>query len=261
MIQSISAIIASNSAARTIGAPNRPYLDGATLATIAETTRTALNAAGIGRNDRVAIVLPNGPEMAACFIAVAASCTAAPLNPAYKEEEFHFYLSDLGPAALILAQGDATPASAAAARLGIPVILLSPSDGSAGAFALDASALPPATARHPGSATPDDIALILHTSGTTARPKIVPLTNRNLAASAANIARLPRPHPRRHLPQRHAALPHPRPHRRRPPPPCAPAPPSAAPPASTPSSLRRPGCGDVRNPPGTPPSPPCTKPS
>ena len=37
------------------------------------------------------------------------------------------------------------------------------------------------------SAEADDIALLLHTSGTTSRPKIVPLTHANLAASAANI--------------------------------------------------------------------------
>ena len=48
-----------------------------------------------GRNDRVAIVLDNGPEMAACFLACAAGATSAPLNPAYRAEEFEFYLTDL----------------------------------------------------------------------------------------------------------------------------------------------------------------------
>ncbi len=50
---------------------------------------------GIGRGDRVAIVLPNGPEMAASFVAIAAGATTAPLNPAYKRDEFDFYLADL----------------------------------------------------------------------------------------------------------------------------------------------------------------------
>ena len=55
----------------------------------------ALNGMGIGRNDRVAIVLPNGPEMAAAFVAIACGATTAPLNPAYKADEFDFYLADL----------------------------------------------------------------------------------------------------------------------------------------------------------------------
>jgi len=69
---------------------------------LAEQTRHALNGAGISRGDRVGIVLPNGPEMATCFVGVAATCTPAPLNPAYTADEFEFYLSDLQPRAVIL---------------------------------------------------------------------------------------------------------------------------------------------------------------
>ena len=53
-------------------------------------TLAALNARGIGRNDRVAIVLDNGPEMAAAFLCISAGATAAPLNPAYRADEFEF---------------------------------------------------------------------------------------------------------------------------------------------------------------------------
>ena len=114
MATSVWEIVSGNTAVRTVGAPGRDWLDGAGLRGLAETTRAALNGAGIGRGDRVGIVLPNGPDMATCFIAVAACATAAPLNPAYKGEEFEFYLSDLKPRAVILQAGDDGPARGAA---------------------------------------------------------------------------------------------------------------------------------------------------
>ena len=79
-----------------ITAPGRPALTHCGLRALAARTVAALNGMGIGRNDRVAIVLPNGPEMAAAFLAVAAGATTAPLNPAYRADEFEFYLADLG---------------------------------------------------------------------------------------------------------------------------------------------------------------------
>ena len=188
MATSIQGILSVNTAVQAIGAPGRPWLDGAGLRSLAEHTRAVLNRAGIGRGDRIGIVLPNGPEMATCFVAVAATCTAAPLNPAYTADEFDFYLSDLKPRAVVLLEGDATPARDVATRLAIPVIALHPEPGPAGLYRLDTSQLRDAAPRDAGAAGPDDMALVLHTSGTTARPKIVPLTNRNLAASAANVA-------------------------------------------------------------------------
>ena len=186
---SVWQIVCGNQGSNSIGAPGRDWMDAHALKTLVQQTGHALNAAGIGRGDRVATVLANGPEMAACFVATAAFCTAAPLNPAYKAEELEFYLSDLKPAALIMAQGDDGPAREVAARIGLPVIDMIPMAGPAGLFRLDTSCLPAFTAALPGYAHPDDTALVLHTSGTTARPKIVPLTSRNLAASAGNIAR------------------------------------------------------------------------
>ena len=188
MADSVWEIVAGNVSPRAIGAPGRGWMDGTALAALTAEVRDVLNAAGIGRGDRIAIVMPNGPEMAACFLAVASCCTAAPLNPAYKQDEFDFFLADLRPAALIVMDDDEGAACTAAVRLDIPVIGLSPTDGPAGAFTLDASRLPQGRAPRPGPAEPGDIALILHTSGTTARPKIVPLTGANLAASARHIA-------------------------------------------------------------------------
>jgi acyl-CoA synthetase (AMP-forming)/AMP-acid ligase II len=153
----------------------------------AEQTVRSLNSLGIGRNDRVAAVLLNGPEMAAAFLCVSSAVTFAPLNPAYRTHEFEFCLSDLNAKALIVQSGIDSPAIAAAQKHSIPVIeLCSLTDEAAGLFSL--SGEPKASPQHAGLAQAEDIALILYTSGTTAKPKRVPLTHANLLASAANIA-------------------------------------------------------------------------
>ena len=149
-------------------------------------TIAGLNDAGFGRGDRVAIVLPNGPLMATAFLCVAQAATTAPLNPAYTEAEFRLYLEDLGCKALLVQCGDTSPAAAAANALGIEVIELQPdSDSGAGVFALPS--MRSGKAARPGDAGAEDVALVLHTSGTTSRPKIVPLTHANVTASAQHI--------------------------------------------------------------------------
>jgi acyl-CoA synthetase (AMP-forming)/AMP-acid ligase II len=150
-----------------------------------------LAAHGIGPNDRVAIVLDNGPEMAAAFLSIAGAATAAPLNPTYRAEEFEFYLTDLRAKLLVVARGKESPAIDVAEKLGVPIArLVAHPERGAGSFDLDfpsgAAMEAPRSAR---PVTPDDIALVLHTSGTTSRPKIVPLSHRNICASAANIRR------------------------------------------------------------------------
>ena len=148
----------------------------------------ALNGFGVGREDRVAIVLPNGPEMALAFVATAAGATAAPLNPAYRAEEFEFYLSDLRAKALIVERGSQSPAVGVAAKLGITLLELNPQpERGAGAFELASKSVRSGVRAAGGFAQDEDIALILHTSGTTSRPKIVPLSQRNICTSAQNI--------------------------------------------------------------------------
>jgi acyl-CoA synthetase (AMP-forming)/AMP-acid ligase II len=177
--------------ATAISAPGRTPLSFAGLCALVDVTRERLNSLGIGRNDRVAIVLDNGPEMATCYIACACAVTSAPLNPAYRAEEFEFYLTDLRAAALIVASASTTPALDVAIKLGVQVIELTPSvDGPAGGFtlALRAGEAPKsASAALPGPAQPADVSMVLHTSGTTSRPKIVPLSQANLCASANHI--------------------------------------------------------------------------
>jgi acyl-CoA synthetase (AMP-forming)/AMP-acid ligase II len=174
--------------AAALRAPDRSPLSYADLRGLVDSTLARLNELGIGRGDRVAIVLPNGPEMAAAFVAVASGATAAPLNPAYRADEFEFYLTDLRAKALIVERNSSSPAVAVAEKLGLLLLDLIPSAGGAGSFELVARG---AGQRAPsplgGPATADDIALILHTSGTTSRPKIVPLSQRNVCASAVNV--------------------------------------------------------------------------
>jgi oxalate---CoA ligase len=166
------------------GAPPMTY---AALRALVDRTSAKLNELGVGRGDRVAIVLPNGPEMAAAFLCVASAAASAPLNPAYRQDEFEFYLDDLNAKALIVEAGSESPALHAAEKLGVGLITLMPEpEAGAGAFRLCGD--PGHAAARPGPADAHDVALILHTSGTTSRPKIVPLTGANVWTSARNIA-------------------------------------------------------------------------
>ncbi|MEL6206436.1 MAG: AMP-binding protein, partial [Pseudomonadota bacterium] len=188
MPDTIERLIASHDAdAPALGAPGRGWLSYGGLRELTATTRARLRSAGVGATDRVAIVLPNGPEMAAAFVTIAQAATTAPLNPAYREEEFAFYLEDLKARAIVVEAGYDGPALAAAKRLGLTILRLAKTDAQpAGTFTLSAEG--PTEAAADGAPAPSDVALILHTSGTTSRPKIVPLLQSNVAASAQHIA-------------------------------------------------------------------------
>ncbi len=175
--------------ASAVGAPDRPWMTHDGLRALAQRTVDALNAMGIGRGDRVAIVLPNGPEAATSFVAIACGATTAPLNAAYRADEFDFYLSDLNAKALVILEGMESPAREVAAKHKIPVVALVPdAGGPAGGFTLKPEQPLGGAAERAGFAAADDVALVLHTSGTTSRPKIVPLSHTNITASAYHIA-------------------------------------------------------------------------
>jgi acyl-CoA synthetase (AMP-forming)/AMP-acid ligase II len=137
---------------------------------------------GLRKGDRIAMALPNGLEVVASFLAASTVGTAAPLNPAYTREEFKFFLEDTNARALI-APRDADEARAAAADLNVAVIDCEVDER--GRVQFTSGQLLGGSA---AAAQPDDIALILHTSGTTSRPKRVPLWHQNLLTSAHNVA-------------------------------------------------------------------------
>ena len=173
----------------------RKDLDYSGLLATVNYIRQTLHDLGLGRNDRIAIVTPNGPEMALTLLGVMGCATCAPLNPKYTATEFEYYLTDLKIVAVIVHQEIQSAVRDVAEKLDIHLIELSAvdqagigqiqlsvingpnSDGIAGAILGD----------HGDAVNAEDIALVLHTSGTTSRPKIVPLTQRNVYTSAWNI--------------------------------------------------------------------------
>ena len=170
-----------------------------------------LQSLGLGPSHRVAIVVPNGADMAVAFLAAACAGCAAPLNPKYRAAELRFYLDDLGARALITRPDDSGAAARAAAHEAdaeiVSVTLSGSAADGAGSLELHASSSVPAAnaARDPSQAemmrgsagTPspsepgnDYVALVLHTSGTTSRPKIVPLRQRHLVRSGRRDRRV-----------------------------------------------------------------------
>jgi acyl-CoA synthetase (AMP-forming)/AMP-acid ligase II len=175
--------------AQALSTPGGTPLSYRALRALVAETHEALAVFGIGANDRVAIVLDNGPEMAAAFLCVAGGATAAPLNPGYRADEFEFYLTDLRAKLLIVGKNSESPCVAVADKLDIPVARLVPRPGQgAGTFTLEFPRGTAAMAGRGPAPAASDIALVLHTSGTTSRPKIVPLSNANVCASAHNVA-------------------------------------------------------------------------
>ncbi len=155
---------------------------------LVERTRAALREFGIGAKDIVALALPNGPEMATGFLALASAAICAPLNPLLRKKNHLDYLGDLRAKAVLAGNG-MEEVELAAGQLGIPVLKVIPEQHlGAGCFAVR----PPSRGFDRSTVRPEepgieDIALILPTSGTTSKPKLVPLSHRNLCASARNI--------------------------------------------------------------------------
>ena len=143
-----------------------------------------LRTLGIGRGDRVAIMVPNGVEAIVSFLAVTATrATASPLNPAYKADESRFHLEDINAKALItLPEGSESAREAAPAST--LLIDVTSDDSGEVSFSFPVYEVIPDTDDRPEA---DDVALLLPTSGTTGRAKQVPLTHANLTISIRNI--------------------------------------------------------------------------
>ncbi|SRR5579872_445144 len=142
----------------------------------------ALASAGIRRGDAVAIALPNGLPALVSFLAASIAGTAAPLNPAYPYEEFHFFLDDTNAKILLCPPVGAEFVRTAAKDRNIPIYTVAMSEQ--GIVSMNNAP----SGKKATEPTPDDIALVLHTSGSTGKPKRVPLRHFNLAVSSANIA-------------------------------------------------------------------------
>ncbi|MBX3732749.1 MAG: amino acid adenylation domain-containing protein [Verrucomicrobiae bacterium] len=168
--------------APAVRGPAGALLDHATLSGRIRDWAQALNEKGIGRNDRLALVLPDGPGTAVLSLAVSSVATAAPLNPELSRSEFEAHLDGIRPCAVLLPEAGHAAAGGAAQRLGIPVWTLGDAAGSVGV-----RGEPLRREIRAGWAGPDDVALLLPTSGTSARPKRVPLTHRNLCRAASCI--------------------------------------------------------------------------
>lgn len=175
-----------NSTDCAITIPDGPAVSYAGFGEEVERIAELLAAAGVQPGKAVSIVLPNGLDFLVVFLAVArAGAIAAPLNPAYTIDEFKFYMEDAEAQLAILPLGDHAGRDAAD-QLSIPT--LQASLGHNGSVQLNRSSKPLTARRDAPPPSPDDIALFLHTSGTTSRPKGVPLTHGNLAASIKNIS-------------------------------------------------------------------------
>lgn len=168
----------------TVVAGDGPAVSYGQLRLQVESLANRLSELGIRRGDRVAIALPNGIEMLVSFLAASMAGTAAPLNPSYKLEEFRFYLEDTGARALIIPPQGANEARAAA---GEQTLIIEAALDANGHVQFQADVPRPSSAPLT-CPSPDDIALVLHTSGTTSRPKRVPLSHANVMISAKTVA-------------------------------------------------------------------------
>ncbi len=180
-IKETGSLVGTDPESIAISAPDRPSLPHGLLSEQTLSAGGQLKSLQVGGDDRVAIVLPNGPAMASAFVCLSPWCATAPLNPAYKTDEYEFYLNDLDAKILLVETGSTSPALDVANGLGIKIVELQEGEA-AGSFSLDAAD------GEAMSRDDDAIALILHTSGTTSRPKMVPLSQANIAASAKNIS-------------------------------------------------------------------------
>jgi oxalate---CoA ligase len=177
------------------GEPSRPALvvpDNGQVLTYGQTAARVealaqrLTGLGVRRGERVALALPNGPDLVLLLLAVTViGAAAAPLNPAYTQPEFEFFLADIAPRLMLIPATGASAASAAAAVAPTTLVAVGASELGPPELLGGEPGGRPRSIEYGG---PDDVAVILHTSGTTSKPKQVPLRQRNLMASTRTIA-------------------------------------------------------------------------
>lgn len=176
-------------AAPALLGPGRPALTYGGLNDRIRHLGRALRGLGIGPADRIAVALPRGADSALALIAVASSCACVPVNPDLTADELQRYFSELKLTALVTRADMNSPSRDVAKVLNIAVIdfMPGPKDDLAGCEFVGPTVAP---ANRSGASRADDDAFILLTSGTAARPKMVPLTQRNVCLSAHNAGRV-----------------------------------------------------------------------
>jgi acyl-CoA synthetase (AMP-forming)/AMP-acid ligase II/acyl carrier protein len=180
---------ARGSSRPAIQAPGRPALGYGDLAQLTETIGRVLRHLGYGPADRLMMALPNGPEAAVAFLALAGVGACCPVDPALTAREIDEYMALVRPAAVLLQPGFGAAMRAASAAAGVPVLELVPDPGGpAGACAVSGAGAVSGAARRrdaaPGGPATDAYSLLLPTSGSTSRPKLVPLRASTMIAGA-----------------------------------------------------------------------------
>jgi amino acid adenylation domain-containing protein len=176
-------------AAPALLAPGRPPLDYGALGNRTQDLVRTLRGLGISPADRIAVALPRGADSALALVAVASSCACIPVNPDLTADELQRYFSELKLTALVTRAGMNSASRDVAKTLDIAVIDFVPGpENDLGGCEFIGPTIAPACPS--GTSRGDDDAFILLTSGTAARPKMVPLTHRNVCLSAANAGRV-----------------------------------------------------------------------
>jgi len=165
--------------------PDNLSINYGELETEVERVAGLLSGSGLKHGTSVSIVLENNLEFIVTFLAVTrAGAIAAPLNAAYTSEEFKFYMGDADSQLVIIGK-ECDAAARAASELGIQVAIAALDEKGKTVISKEGMFLTRST--DPAPPSENDVALFLHTSGTTSTPKGVPLTHSNLMSSLGNI--------------------------------------------------------------------------
>ncbi|MBE2275755.1 MAG: malonyl-CoA synthase [Rhodobacteraceae bacterium] len=168
--------------------PDGREISGAAFLDMVYAAAAALVAAGVQPGDRVAVQVVKSPEALALYGGtIVAGAVFLPLNTAYTPAELDYFLGNAKPAVFVCDPARAAALAPVAARHAAQLLTL---DGAGGGSLAAAMAAAPAKRMVPVPRSPEDLAAILYTSGTTGRSKGAMLTHGNLLSNAEVLAGL-----------------------------------------------------------------------